>query len=717
MDRTTVTLEAEVFPFGAIGVHHTGTTDQTWDGPANEARLSNDAGASTYRRAFAWVNSSKDADTKAAYSFIHHQVGTDGSVGAANTTACSTGIGVLNGGRGVSGADWSGDKQGIWRHLAAHLRDSGVKAADVPKLKGASVAEQEAMDLWLERYGAWSELREAAGCQSTPCGADGLPLGPAGNADIVTTTNLLIPNTTATVTTSFPITEAELPERIGHLRARQQGMTAAGPDMPQIVENSGAEWHAILCVEGLRTDEDPGREIVPGACQFPDLPVSLRLQIEDEGGHWGVVTCGRIDTMERQGLDGYNAIYATGVFGTDENGQRAQLLVEEQTQRFISIDPRDCDLEIVEVEIATNSTPVGGYGPIGIVGMDGEEDEQEPSGCLQDWWVRYTSLTIGAATIVAQPALQQAVITLASVPLPETPVAVDKAPPSQYPGMPGMPGMPNMTASGEESADPPRQWFEWPGFYVGDPRLVRQADGHHACPLTVEGRRVFGHIAYWGANHTGLPGQNRKPPHSPTYAYFMTGARVTAGGEVVAVGNLTMGCGHAPTSVRSWEKVKSHYEPPPGAAAAHYDGGYGAVQMADVAAGEDDFGIWVAGVLCEDVSDAQVRKFSSLGLSGDWRTIAGKLHLVAALAVPVPGFPIARQDVLVAAAEVIDSYAVRAGIDSLDSEPFSLVAAGRVRRPPDQERFAALEEAVALLLAERAEMRKQTDLAGLAQIL
>src|SRR5262247_3217444 len=84
----------------AIPSHTTATSDAAWDGPANEARLSNDAGRATYRRAYAWVDPDKDPDTKAAYRFIHHEVSGDGAVGAASTSACSTGIGVLNGGRG-----------------------------------------------------------------------------------------------------------------------------------------------------------------------------------------------------------------------------------------------------------------------------------------------------------------------------------------------------------------------------------------------------------------------------------------------------------------------------------------------------------------------------------------------------------------------------------------------------------------------------------------
>lgn len=112
----------------AIPVHHTPTSTGTWDGPANEARLRNDGDAAYYRKAFAWVDADGDPETKSAYKFIHHEVSADGTVGPANVRACQTGIGVLNGGRG--GADIpSGDRRGVYNHLAAHLRDADVEPA------------------------------------------------------------------------------------------------------------------------------------------------------------------------------------------------------------------------------------------------------------------------------------------------------------------------------------------------------------------------------------------------------------------------------------------------------------------------------------------------------------------------------------------------------------------------------------------------------------
>lgn len=108
----------------ALPVHHTATSDGAWDGPANEARLANDAGAATFKKFFAWIDPEADPDTKAAYKFGHHEVSGEGSVGAANIKACITGIAVLNGGRGGTTIP-DADNEGVWKHLAAHISDAG----------------------------------------------------------------------------------------------------------------------------------------------------------------------------------------------------------------------------------------------------------------------------------------------------------------------------------------------------------------------------------------------------------------------------------------------------------------------------------------------------------------------------------------------------------------------------------------------------------------
>ncbi|MEV1063383.1 HK97 family phage prohead protease [Streptomyces sp. NPDC050263] len=114
---------------GGLAVHSTDTSDTAWDGPANSSDLPQEESA--LRMAHAWVDPDGDAAAKSSYRFIHHFVGVDGDVGAASTVACTTAIGVLNGARGGTTIPEE-DRQAVYKHLARHLKDAGVKA---PELK------------------------------------------------------------------------------------------------------------------------------------------------------------------------------------------------------------------------------------------------------------------------------------------------------------------------------------------------------------------------------------------------------------------------------------------------------------------------------------------------------------------------------------------------------------------------------------------------------
>lgn len=163
---------------------------------------------------------------------------------------------------------------------------------------------------------------------------------------------------------------------------------------------------------------------------------------------------------------------------------------------------------------------------------------------------------------------------------------------------------------------PPKSWFKDPGLKAATPLNITD-DG-----------RVFGHIAAWQTSHIGMPGRNVKPPRSASqYAYFRNGVLRTDEGDI-QVGQLTLAGGHASLQASADEAIK------------HYDDTASAV--ADVVAGEDQFGIWVAGSLRPEVTPAQIRAFRASSPSGDWRPINGRLELVAVCQVNVPGFPIAR---------------------------------------------------------------------------
>lgn len=165
---------------------------------------------------------------------------------------------------------------------------------------------------------------------------------------------------------------------------------------------------------------------------------------------------------------------------------------------------------------------------------------------------------------------------------------------------------------------PPDEWFD-------DPHLEK------VTTLTIEDNgRVYGHLAPWDITHIGMAGEVPPPPNPDgQYRYYRTGNLVTASGATVRVGQLTLAGGHAPTSGRlTTASVVKHYD----------DTNSG---VADVAAGEDEHGIWVAGALRPTVTPNQIRVMRACPPSGDWRAINGKLELVAACHVNVQGFPIA----------------------------------------------------------------------------
>jgi hypothetical protein len=204
-----------------------------------------------------------------------------------------------------------------------------------------------------------------------------------------------------------------------------------------------------------------------------------------------------------------------------------------------------------------------------------------------------------------------------------------------------------VTAAFEAAEDldevmPPLAYFTDPGFSAATPFTVEYDTKH-----------VFGHGALFGACHLGYTDRCVEPPRSERgYNHFRTGAVMTDGG-LVSVGQITMDTGHPPLHFSASEAIR------------HYDD-TGTV-VADVAAGEDEHGIWLNGMLRPGVTAAQARALQAATISGDWREIGGKAEFVAALAVNVPGFPIPRPELVASAADPDHiSAMVAVGVVQLD---------------------------------------------------
>lgn len=122
----------------AFKIHHTGTSDRNWDGPANEKNLPSGKDRAFYSRAYGWYDPNGDESVKSTYKFIHHFVDADGTPSEAAVRACIVGIGVMNGGMGGTTIPQA-DHAGLWAHLAAHLKDAGMTPPELKSLRNVVV--------------------------------------------------------------------------------------------------------------------------------------------------------------------------------------------------------------------------------------------------------------------------------------------------------------------------------------------------------------------------------------------------------------------------------------------------------------------------------------------------------------------------------------------------------------------------------------------------
>ena len=420
--------------------------------------------------------------------------------------------------------------------------------------------------------------------------------------------------------------EAAAAEQLAALAAEEDD--GPGDDGDESMDYTGdtAPWEGPLAVEGIVTGD--GREFAPDALTWADLPVPLRWNKEDSHGGEArtiAVNVGRIDKIWRDG----NKIMGAGVLDlSDEDGRRVHAKIEGKFLRGVSIDAdsiADEDVEYVFPEDVNAGT------------AEGDEGDLFEMLFAQPEKVVFHGGRIRAATLVDIPAFAEAYIAL-----------LDEAGAIVAGGQPVTAAELDTLQEAEQAARPlapvtaAAAVFRPPAAWFSDPKLSLPT------PITVtDDGRIYGHAAQWGSCHIGQEDVCVQPPHEDAHPYYRTGEVACADGTRVAVGQITVGTGHAPL----------HYGASP--AAEHYDNTGSAV--ADVAVGNDAHGIWVAGAIRPGADPLKVYELQAAGqVSGDWRRIGGELRLVGLLAVNVPGFPVPK---------------MRARVAS--GEPQALVAAGR----------------------------------------
>ena len=354
--------------------------------------------------------------------------------------------------------------------------------------------------------------------------------------------------------------------------------------------DGGAFRIPLVIPEDLESGD--GRKFKKGAIEIRELPLPLMWQIKTDEGHNGSVVVGRIDFMERT----ENGIgNATGVFDSGAYGQEAERLVREGFIRGVS-----ADLDQFEASQHT-----------------AELSKDEDDGKIGTDKLMITHARVMAVTLVPKPAFQECQIYLVNTDKKQEDIVIpDGVYADEMDPVEALALVACGLVAGSIPVTPPTSWFD-------NPRL------RQATPLTVDDDgRVFGHIAAWHVDHIGMSFGTRPPRSKSKYAYFHTGVIRADDNTDIPVGQLTLAGGHASLEASAAE------------AARHYDDTASAI--ADVHAGEDAFGIWVAGSLRPGCSPEQVRALRASAPSGDWRPIKGQLELVAVCQVNVPGFPIAR---------------------------------------------------------------------------
>lgn len=332
-------------------------------------------------------------------------------------------------------------------------------------------------------------------------------------------------------------------------------------------------WSGVLTRLGTPTGD--GRIIAPNALTSRDLPLPLMYQRTSDGGHMGSVVVGVIEELDFEP----DMVIGRGVLldSVPETAEVMELIRAGVTGPSVDLD----DLEYVMIDDET---------------------------------LVITQARVAGATLVSIPAFAEVSITLGGDSRPMS----DEEARTIGEALFASAGytVPALAGDDPRSTLPSLEWFAKPPFTGLTPLTV-----------TPEGR-VYGHVAGWETCHVGLPGCVTAPSSPSGYSYFLTGEQRMASGEVLPVGTLTVGGGHASPELGFQ------------AAVAHYDDVGAAV--ARVNAGEDEYGIWVAGWLLPWASDEQRAQFVSSPVSGDWRRIGGALELIAVCSVNTPGFPVPR---------------------------------------------------------------------------
>lgn len=404
-------------------------------------------------------------------------------------------------------------------------------------------------------------------------------------------------------------------------------LTAGAPPPPDgvPVPQPEPEWEALIVTEG-KPGTDDGRDVAPGALRWRPLPLSFTFQpIDSANSHDEAPVGGAITEIVRDGdMVMARGIYAQGPLGdtcramVDDPGMplapsirmaedsiTAQLTMGPDGQHLTILDGLLLNFCLVPVE-AQSSTWIRNLAPAMPLMPDMPMEPMMASACAcdegRDSW-RFTGALIACAAGNGAP------------------------------------------------VHPPAEWFDFPPELAEGPPKALQ--------ITADGR-IFGNLAGPGC-HLAKPNQCLTVGvTSRDFTLFHHGGDdpdggiVTAEGTRIRVGALTLSGGHAGLRA-SADEAMAHYDDP-ARVGAFLRAGWDTVHNLP----------YIAGAVLPRVSEEDLQVMRALGVSGDWRvkedwrTIDGKRTLVGLALVPVPGWPVAWRQAIVASgvleSEVVDTF-------------------------------------------------------------
>jgi hypothetical protein len=383
------------------------------------------------------------------------------------------------------------------------------------------------------------------------------------------------------------------PEYGDQLRAKASGNSSLHPLIAAARKEKREEyadepWSGVLAVEGIESGDS--RLFNLGSLDWAPLPQPLMYQPANVGGHNASIVAGEITQISRRGeqIVGVGHVYGNMLAGEHGEGIRNMMKAGGVS---VDVDKvKDADVEEVFA------------------------DDDEGGFLSNPELTIFNRGRVRGATLVAFPAFVEAKLSFSNV----VTASVD-----QDCGCNS--GV--LVAAGHTITIPDLPNPDW----FKEPTDVKM---YGAFTVTDEGR-VFGYVAPSQTTHRSV--KKRVPMGAKVdYSRWMNKETIVAGGHRIKTGVITMGCGHAETDPTRYGTLDNRKQ--------HYDNTCSI--FANVVVGETPGkGVWFAGAVRHGVTAEQITAAMGSSLSGDWQPHPdrpGVQEFIAALLVPVPGFPMAR---------------------------------------------------------------------------